>query len=47
MRAIEWTTQFKCDYMRESKGQHRATLDDDLFPTIDALANDQLQETRY
>ncbi len=47
MRAIEWTTQFKRDYKREGKGQHRATLDADLFPVVDTLANDQLLEPRY
>ena len=47
MRVIEWTSQFKRDYKRESKGQHRATLDIDLFPVVDALANDQALELRY
>ena len=47
MRTIEWTTQFKRDYKRESKGQHRATLDADLFPVVDALTNDRLLEPRY
>ncbi len=47
MRGIEWTTQFKRDYKRESKGKHRVTLDADLFPVVDALANDQLLESYY
>jgi len=47
MRAIEWTGQFKRDFKRESKGQYRATLDDDLFPVVDYLANDQPLELRY
>ncbi|MHB9119167.1 MAG: type II toxin-antitoxin system YafQ family toxin [Burkholderiales bacterium] len=47
MRAIEWTSQFKRDYKREGKGQHWATLDVDLFPVVDALANDQVLEPRY
>jgi len=47
MRTIEWTSQFKRDYKRESKGQHRKTLDVDLFPVVEALANDQLLELRY
>jgi mRNA interferase YafQ len=47
MRAIEWTSQFKRDYKRESKGQHRTTLDVDLFPIVDTLANNQLLESRY
>jgi mRNA interferase YafQ len=47
MRTIEWTTQFKRDYKRESKGQHRATLDTDLLPVFNALANDQPLEQRH
>lgn len=46
MRTIEWTSQFKRDYKRESKGQHRVTLDADLFPLVEALANDQQLEPR-
>ncbi len=41
MRTIERTSQFKRDYKREAKGQHRATLDADLMPVFTALANDQ------
>lgn len=40
MRALERTTQFKRDYKRESKGQHRATLDHDLAGVLTALAAD-------
>ena len=47
MRTIEWTGQFKRDYKREAKGQHRVTLDDLLFPIIDRLALDLPLETRY
>lgn len=47
MRTIEWTGQFKRDYKREGKGQYRATLDADLFPILDALANDQPLESRH
>ena len=47
MREIDWTTQFKRDYKREGKGQHRATLDDELFSVVDQLANDQLLELRH
>jgi mRNA interferase YafQ len=47
MRTIEWTSQFKRDYKREGKGQHRKTLNVDLFPVVEALANDQLLELRY
>ncbi len=46
MRTIEWTGQFKRDYRRESKGQHRATLDSDIFSVIDLLANDSPLEIR-
>ena len=47
MRTIEWTSQFKRDYKREGKGQHRTTLDVELFPIVEALANDQLLDPRY
>jgi len=40
MRTIEWTGQFKRDYRREGKGQHRLTLDGELFPIVEQLAND-------
>jgi len=46
MRAIERSSAFKRDYKRESKGQHRATLDADLTPVLAALVNDQLLEDR-
>lgn len=46
MREIEWTAHFKRDYKREGKGQYRVTLDDDLFPVVDRLANDQALEPR-
>ena len=47
MRTIEWTTQFKRDFRRESRGQYRLTLEDDLFPIVEQLANDQPIEARY
>lgn len=47
MRTIEWTGQFKRDFKREGKGRHRATLDADLFPIIDTLANDLPLQPRY
>ena len=47
MRTIEWTSQFKRDYKREGKGQHRTTLDVELFPIVEALANDQLLDPGY
>ena len=47
MRTIERTSQFKRDYKREVKGQHRATLDADLLIVLKTLANDQALELRY
>ena len=47
MRTIEWTSQFKRDYKRESKGQYRATLDRDLFAVVESLANDQALMPRF
>ena len=47
MRTIERSSAFKRDYKREAKGQHRATLDTDLFPALAALANDQPLEPKY
>lgn len=40
MRTIEPTTQFRRDYKREKKGQHRATLDEELGPVLEALQRD-------
>lgn len=34
MRTIERTGQFKRDYKREAKGQHRATLDAELVQSL-------------
>jgi mRNA interferase YafQ len=47
MRRIELTTQFKRDYKREAKGQHRATLDAAMNPVLEALANDLALEPRH
>lgn len=47
MRTIEWTTQFKRDFRRESKGQYHSMLDDELFPLIERLANDMSLEARF
>lgn len=47
MRTIEWSGQFKRDFKRESKGQHRTTLDAELFPLIEKLANDVPLESRF
>lgn len=41
MRTIERTDQFKKDYKRESKGQHRKTIEDDLKSIVSKLANDE------
>ena len=47
MRTIEPTTQFKRDYKREAKGQHRQSLEKELTEVIDALANDQTLATKH
>ena len=47
MRTTERTNQFKRDYKRESKGQHRATLDASLGPVVEVLANDQPLDPRH
>ncbi|MDH6186575.1 type II toxin-antitoxin system YafQ family toxin [Polaromonas sp. CG_23.6] len=47
MRTIEKTGQFKRDYKREAKGQHRATLDTEFVPVLVALANDVPLEQRH
>ena len=41
MRTIERTSQFKRDYKREAKGQHRDTLDGVFGAVLTALADDQ------
>jgi mRNA interferase YafQ len=41
MRTISQTTQFKKDYKREARGQHRGTLDSVLLPVLSLLAEDQ------
>lgn len=40
MREIERAGEFKRDYKRESKGQHRATLAADVTAVLEALAAD-------
>jgi mRNA interferase YafQ len=40
MRTIDRTTQFKKDFRREARGQHKAYLDGELGDVIVALAND-------
>ena len=41
MRTIEHTSQFKRDYKRELKGQHRSVLENDFAEILTALADDQ------
>lgn len=41
MRAVSKTSQFKKDYKREAKGQHRGTLDADLLAALALLVKDQ------
>lgn len=47
MRTIEWTSQFKKDFKKASRGQYRATLDNELFSIIKRLANDEIIEVQY
>lgn len=47
MRTIERSSVFKRDYKRESKGQHRATLDADLVPVLMLLADDISLDPKY
>ncbi len=47
MRTIERSSAFRRDFKREARGQHRATLDDDLVPVLAALANDKPLESRH
>ena len=47
MQTIEWTGQFKRDFKRESKGQHRATIDADLMAVLTPLSNDQPLEPQH
>jgi len=47
MRTIERTTQFKRDYKRESKGQHRQVLADDFREILTAIADDQPRAEKY
>ena len=47
MRTVEPTGQFRRDFKREKKGQHRATLDADLAGVLDPLAADLPLESRH
>ena len=44
MRTIDYTGQFKRDYKREKKGQHRNTLDADLSSVLQNLMSDKILE---
>ena len=41
MRRIERTSQFKRDYKREAKGQHREVLSNSFPSIVQTLANDE------
>jgi mRNA interferase YafQ len=47
MRTIDRTNQFKRDYKRELKGQHRATLEGDLVEVVKVLVRDVPLDGRY
>lgn len=47
MRTIDRTNQFKLDYKRELKGQHRATLEGDLVDAVKVIALDTPLAERY
>lgn len=47
MRKIDRSTAFKRDYKRETKGRHRAVLDEVLMPVLGALATDQNLAVKY
>lgn len=47
MRTIDRHGKFKCDYKREKKGQHRATLDVLLMQIVATLAADEPLDLRY
>jgi mRNA interferase YafQ len=47
MRTIERFGRFERDWKRESKGQHRQTLDDDFTAILILLASDQPLEPRH
>ncbi|MGK9452875.1 type II toxin-antitoxin system YafQ family toxin [Acidithiobacillus caldus] len=47
MRTIDRSSAFKRDYRRETKGRHRATLDEDFKRVLVALATDQPLDVRY
>ena len=47
MRTIERTGQFKRDYKREAKGQHRLVLDDALLAMLKLLIADKTVPAKY
>ena len=47
MRTTDYTGQFKRDYKRETKGQHRGTLEADLHGVLSALLADKPLEPRH
>ncbi|HET9100614.1 MAG TPA: type II toxin-antitoxin system YafQ family toxin [Acidobacteriaceae bacterium] len=48
MRTIKFTSRFKRDYKRESRGQHRLTLEADMFIVVERLAADEpLPHSQY
>jgi mRNA interferase YafQ len=47
MRTIERSIGFRRDYKRESKGEHRVTLDAVLIPVLMALAKDLPLDNRH
>jgi mRNA interferase YafQ len=47
MRAIERTSQFKRDYKREAKGQHRLVLDGALLDVLKLLIVDKPLPPKY
>lgn len=47
MRTIDRSSAFKRDYKRETKGRHRATLDDDLKSVLLVLATDEPLDVCY
>ena len=47
MRVIEKTGQFKRDYKRESKGQHRLVLDASLLAILRLLIADKPLPPKY
>ena len=47
MRTIERANQLKRDYKRETKGQHRATLEQDFTRVVKLLVSDLPLPERY